>query len=681
MKWTHSVLMVGIALAMGTTLPVGASDTPNPTQVTITGSLQDELGCPGDWQPDCGTSHLLYDAADDAWQGTFNLPAGSFEYKAALNDSWTENYGQNAAPNGANIPLNLAASVSVKFYYDHESHWVTSNRNSVIATVVGSFQSELGCPGDWQPNCLRSWLQDPDGDGIYSFSTSALPVGEYEGKVAIDESWSENYGAGGALNGANLSFSVPTEQSLVTFTYDASTHVLTIAAVEVSTPPTSVTIAGSLQNEIGCPGDWQPDCMASHLTYDAADSIWQGTFNLPIGSWEYKAALNDSWDKNYGANAALNGANLSLNLAAAEAVKFYFDHESHWVTSNRNSVIATLAGSFQSELGCPGDWQPDCLRSWLQDPDGDGTYTFATSSLPAGDYETKVAIDESWTENYGAGGQQNGANVQFTVPEAGGVVTFSWISATHELTIDWGAGEPVALTVSFDGEFYDLNGAPTTLKATVSGGLPACIEDKPVLFRWEQSPATAPYDSGDSAPANSSGVATTVQTLAPGFIYEVEVEVEDVDIGGDSDPECLGDKDVGMTVVADPNASSTGGGWYKVPAVASPRVNFGYVANVKYDRKRDETATSGNVLWVNTGKWRLQGKISSSGVIACPSVDFSACAVFGGMATLYEHNPDYPAISPDEWINPQELTPFAFTVQDGGTSRVCTSKKNCRNGD
>ena len=52
-------------------------------------------------------------------------------------------------------------------------------------------------------------------------------------------------------------------------------------------------------------------------------------------------------------------------------------------------------GSFQSELGCPGDWQPDCLRSWLQDPDGDGTYSFETTALPAGSYESKVAIDES----------------------------------------------------------------------------------------------------------------------------------------------------------------------------------------------------------------------------------------------------------------------------------------------
>jgi hypothetical protein len=98
----------------------------------------------------------------------------------------------------------------------------------VIATVPGSFQSELGCPGDWDPGCLRSWLQDPDGDGIYSFSTSTLPPGDYEAKVAHNESWDENYGAGGVPNGPNIQFTVATCDA-VTFTYDPSTHILTIA--------------------------------------------------------------------------------------------------------------------------------------------------------------------------------------------------------------------------------------------------------------------------------------------------------------------------------------------------------------------------------------------------------------------------------------------------------------------
>src|SRR5262245_15322749 len=102
-----------------------ADHTPNPSSVTVAGSLQSELGCSGDWQQDCAVTHLSYDANDNVWQGTFSVPSGNWEYKAPLNDSWDENYGLHAVPGGANIPLNLPSATSVKFYYDHKSHWIT----------------------------------------------------------------------------------------------------------------------------------------------------------------------------------------------------------------------------------------------------------------------------------------------------------------------------------------------------------------------------------------------------------------------------------------------------------------------------------------------------------------------------------------------------------------------------
>jgi pullulanase-type alpha-1,6-glucosidase len=172
-------------------------------------------------------THLGYDSEDDVWQGTFAVPAGAWEYKAALDDSWTENYGAGGVQDGPNIPLNLGADTDVKFYYDHETHWVTDNVNSVIATVPGSFQAALGCSGDWQPDCLRSWLQDVDGDGLYQFSTDAIPAGSYEAKITHNESWDENYGAGGVPNGPNIPFTVLPSET-VTFDYDPVTHILTI---------------------------------------------------------------------------------------------------------------------------------------------------------------------------------------------------------------------------------------------------------------------------------------------------------------------------------------------------------------------------------------------------------------------------------------------------------------------
>jgi glycosidase len=207
--------------------------------------------------------------------------------------------------------------------------------------------------------------------------------------------------------------------------------------------PTSVTIAGSLQSELGCPGDWQPECAATHLGFDADDGVWQATFPVPAGNWEYKAPLNDSWDLNYGLNARRDGPNIPLSVAADGSVKFFYDDDTHWVTDNVNSVIATVPGSFQSELGCAADWDPSCLRSWLQDPDGDGVGRFATSTLPPGSYFAKVAIDEAWDENYGAGGEPNGADIPFVVANDGDTVEFVYDQTSHVLDIVVTPAEPV----------------------------------------------------------------------------------------------------------------------------------------------------------------------------------------------------------------------------------------------
>ena len=424
---TFSILVLMALLASSlviVTAPAGADHTADPGSVTIAGSLQDELGCTGEWQPDCVDTHISYDVDDDVWQGTFAVPAGDFEYKAALNNSWDESYGAF----GDNIILGVGAETDIKFYYDHKSHWVTDNVNSTIATAAGDFQSELGCPGDWQPDCLRSWLQDVDGDSIYDFASSDIPPGTYEVKAALDEDWATSFPA------SNVPFTVTTAGEIVTISYDSGTdEVIVTVDPPPGSGPASVTIAGSLQEELGCPGDWQPGCDLTDLVYDAYDDVWQSAFAIPAGNFEYKAALNGTWDESYGAGAVLDGPNIGLDLGADTDVKFYYDDKTHWVTDDFNSVIATAVGSFQAGLGCPGDWQPECLRSWMQDIDGDGVYEFATDEIPAGDYEGKVALDEAWDISHPA------SNVLFTVAADGDLVTISYDSNTDDVTIDVGS--------------------------------------------------------------------------------------------------------------------------------------------------------------------------------------------------------------------------------------------------
>jgi pullulanase len=223
------VAIISTALTVGTLPPVAAQQaTGSPKTVTMAGTIQSKLGCPDDWKPECDKTFLTYSDIDDVWSATFDLPAGKYEYKAALNGKWDENYGLHAKKDGPNIPLQLDNPTKVKFFYDHKTHWVTDDHNSLIVTAPGTLQSKLGCGGDWKPDCLRTWLQDPEGKGIYTFATKGLPRGNYEVKAAINLSWTENYGKDGVKDGPNIPFAVARDNAEVFIAFDPAKHLLTI---------------------------------------------------------------------------------------------------------------------------------------------------------------------------------------------------------------------------------------------------------------------------------------------------------------------------------------------------------------------------------------------------------------------------------------------------------------------
>ncbi len=482
------IVMLLLALLIGVYSPALAQrDDPEniepPDSVIIAGTLQTPLGCSGDWNTTCAETMLTYDADSDLWLGTFVLEAGSYEYKAALNGTWDDNYGLGAEYYGPNIPLQMAETGPVTFWYDHNTRWVADSVNHTLLSAFGDFQEAIGCPAADAPNCLRGLLIDPDGDGVYEHLTAAVPAGDYSAAVA------QTIGdADGALT-SEPTASDPVALSVaegegVLFAYDLAAGTLTTAAADpaaaqsgggaatmpapaVSTPPELVVVPGTIQSVAGCDEDWVPDCEATALTYDADDDLWTGTFALPAGEYEYKAALNGTWDVNFGLNAEPGGGNIPLVVAEARDVAFFFSTQTGWVTEDVSSTIATVAGSFQDDIGCPAEWSPDCLRSWLQDPDGDGTYVFMTDAIPAGAYEAKVAVGQTWDENYGEAGAPGGANIPFTVAEDGTLVSFVWNSDSKIMTIQvGGAGQVGSLAeakahwVAWDTIVWDVEVSP-----------------------------------------------------------------------------------------------------------------------------------------------------------------------------------------------------------------------------
>jgi alpha-amylase len=106
--------------------------------------------------------------------------------------------------------------------------------------------------------------------------------------------------------------------------------VVTVTTAEPAPARDSVTVAGDLQSELGCPGDWQPDCAATHLAFDTSDGLWHATFTLPAGDYQWKVAINDSWTENYGAGGASGGDNLPLSVpAGGGSYVFTWDQATH----------------------------------------------------------------------------------------------------------------------------------------------------------------------------------------------------------------------------------------------------------------------------------------------------------------------------------------------------------------
>ena len=466
------VLLTAVLVVPSTrAMPWAAAATPNPTSVTIAGSLQSEAGCPSDWDPACATTHLAYDANDDVWQGTFALPTGAYDYKAALNDSWIENYGLHAQLSGANIPVALAATASVKFYYDHKTHWITDDKSAVIAVAAGSFQSELGCSGDWDPSCLRSWLEDPDGDGIYTFVTTALPVGSYETKAAIGESWNESYGVGGNPAGANIAFSVPVANTAVTFSYVAATHVLTVDVAPPGTP--------------GAPGALsyfdtaRKDCLGT--ARNSTSKVWYTVANGVLSDVSYPTVDNTNVK--------------SLQYVVTDGSTFT-DLQERDMVSTASTIGLTGMACRVTSTARSGAYK--IVTDYVTDPSRN-TVVMNTQLVPLrpGTYNVYVRFDATVNGNGGGGPANGGPDSAVTDTSTGHPVAVSFDTSTATNAANRDYAQPV---------FAALDGP----LSQVSNGFVGSVSDG--LTQLDASHAlTNVYDD-----ANRGNVVQTAQlALAP----------------------------------------------------------------------------------------------------------------------------------------------------------------------
>ena len=211
------------------------------TIATLAGTFQSELGCTGDWDPACPNTNLT-DVGNGVFRAVYAIPEGAHAYKVATEGSWSSpNYPAN------DIALAVSGTQTVTFYYDSKTNGVMDTINQPkIPVATGELQSEVGCAGDWDPACVQTLLTDADGDGVYTFQTTALLAGTYNLKVAFNEGWGN-----GELPASDYPCVVASDNQLTTFSWNSADDTVSCAGPAATTDATLTAppVAYDVQND------------------------------------------------------------------------------------------------------------------------------------------------------------------------------------------------------------------------------------------------------------------------------------------------------------------------------------------------------------------------------------------------------------------------------------------------
>jgi len=253
------------------------------------------------------------------------------------------------------------------------------------------------------------------------------------------------------------------------------TAALLVPALALAGP----SIVGSMQG-------WDPADPAYNTSLNA-NGVHVLTKNLAAGSYEYKATETDAWDGND------FPSNQPFTLAAAQDVTWYVNFGANvgvkegdeYLFHSMNPPI--VAGDMQSELG-GSDWDPtDTVNTVMNDTDGDDVWEFSAVIVPAGDYQCKVVLNNSWEQNTAPTGNytfsSDGVNpVTFTYDMSNNVTTISTEVVTMQ---DVMVTFNLCLTEGID-SFFDVcvTGSAPELTTWGDGVLMSqnCPEDSPKLY-------------------------------------------------------------------------------------------------------------------------------------------------------------------------------------------------------
>lgn len=327
-----------------------------------------------------------------------------------------------------------AQMIEVTFQVDANELALTKKIFSKGIHVVGGFQG-------WDP--AKNPMSDPEGDGIWTFSTMIDNGTAIEYKFNNADAWNGNDEANNRKhtvtdngNGKDIIPLVcfnqagPCTNMGVTVSVDMNDEIIKNAF----NPATdTVTVAGSFQG-------W--NSRSNRLEDPDNNGIYSTNLTLAAGSYEYKFIKNGSnWEGGISGTCVNGGGNRVMNVQTNTTLPTYCFNscEDCKLTGppkriqitfrvNMNNMIKQfgkvdtcyVAGAFQG-------WSPGKLKNALLDPDGDGIYEGQDSVDGKASYEFKYLYGNAWgydeTSLGGLACATGGGNRKIEVGETDTVLT------------------------------------------------------------------------------------------------------------------------------------------------------------------------------------------------------------------------------------------------------------------
>lgn len=295
------------------------------------------------------------------------------------------------------------------------------NGNDVTFRYVGTGEEQsvllVGSFNDWQTDGEKKIELTKESDHIWSV-TKTLSNGTYMYKFVVDENWMTD----------------PLNNNKTDDGYGGKNSVVVVG--QPVEQQRTITLVGNLQDEFGHTSEWDPKATATIMTHEG-NGLYTFTGTLPAGTYEYKIAINGSWDENYGAGGR-NGGNISFTLEKETEVTFYYHDSTHaiadstWYTPIPKEKQPRLVGTILPAIGYEKEdngWTPGTSSAFLVDNNFDFIYTF-TARVPKGNYEFKVTLGNSWDESY----PQDNAKLNVLEETT---ITFFFNAKTKELYTDY----------------------------------------------------------------------------------------------------------------------------------------------------------------------------------------------------------------------------------------------------